>query len=221
MGSCLPTESELIKRYKVSRFTVREALKLLPSQGLVRIRHGIGTEVIARTPVDNTFTFSSDSLTDFRALAKQTRMINVQTRTVSSDQLKAVKTPFKRDQTLIEIRAERIAHKKRNKPIIATMTAYITDIYADSCNVLGKETASIYQLIEQRYGVVTSEIRQVSEPVMLRDDQCKRFKTKKGSLGLRTTREYYDQHGALYDYTISYHASDYARIAICLHRQTL
>lgn len=44
-GERLPNEAELTQQYRVSRVTVRTALKGLESQGLVDIRHGAGTFV--------------------------------------------------------------------------------------------------------------------------------------------------------------------------------
>jgi DNA-binding GntR family transcriptional regulator len=44
-GALLPTESALCAQYGVSRFTVREALRRLQSEGLIRRRRGSGTIV--------------------------------------------------------------------------------------------------------------------------------------------------------------------------------
>lgn len=44
-GDKLPTESELVQTYDVSRTVVREAISKLQAAGLVRTRHGIGTFV--------------------------------------------------------------------------------------------------------------------------------------------------------------------------------
>jgi GntR family transcriptional regulator len=44
-GSQLPTEIDLMREYEVSRATVRQALTVLESQGLVTIRHGRGSFV--------------------------------------------------------------------------------------------------------------------------------------------------------------------------------
>lgn len=50
-GSQLPTESALCATYGVSRFTVREALRRLQADGLIRRRRGSGTVVESSTPV--------------------------------------------------------------------------------------------------------------------------------------------------------------------------
>ena len=49
-GDKLPTESELVRSYDVSRTVVREAISQLQAAGLAETRHGIGTFVLpART----------------------------------------------------------------------------------------------------------------------------------------------------------------------------
>jgi GntR family transcriptional regulator len=44
-GERLPSEAELVRRYEVSRVTVRTALRTLEAQGLVDVRHGSGSFV--------------------------------------------------------------------------------------------------------------------------------------------------------------------------------
>jgi GntR family transcriptional regulator len=50
-GSQLPTESEFRKQYRVSRTTVRGALRLLETEGLVVTRKGYGSYVRERPPL--------------------------------------------------------------------------------------------------------------------------------------------------------------------------
>ena len=52
-GDKLPTESEIMARFDVSRTVVREALSKLQASRLVETRHGIGTFVIAPPSSDN------------------------------------------------------------------------------------------------------------------------------------------------------------------------
>jgi len=49
-GDKLPTESQIMADYGVSRTVVREALSKLQANGLVETRHGIGTFVLAPPP---------------------------------------------------------------------------------------------------------------------------------------------------------------------------
>ena len=53
INSLLPTEAKLTSKYSISRFTVREAIRQLQSQGLVIRRQGVGTRVLADYPVRN------------------------------------------------------------------------------------------------------------------------------------------------------------------------
>lgn len=52
-GAKLPTESEIMARFEVSRTVVREALSKLQASGLVETRHGIGTFALALPDTSN------------------------------------------------------------------------------------------------------------------------------------------------------------------------
>jgi len=50
-GDTLPSEFALVDEYKVSRYTVREALRVLENTGMISRRQGKGTVVTGRMPV--------------------------------------------------------------------------------------------------------------------------------------------------------------------------
>ena len=52
IGTKLPNEFELGKRFGVGRSTIREAVKLLTSKGILEVRRGSGTYVVSTAPVD-------------------------------------------------------------------------------------------------------------------------------------------------------------------------
>jgi len=65
-GDKLPTESELMARFEVSRTVVREAISRLQAAHRVETRHGIGTFVIALREVEPTFSIAPE---DFATVA--------------------------------------------------------------------------------------------------------------------------------------------------------
>jgi DNA-binding GntR family transcriptional regulator len=71
IGSLLPTEHELCRRFNVSRFTVRQALKGLQDAGLIERRSGVGSMVIAEERQE-TFVHSLTSLTELLRYPYQT-----------------------------------------------------------------------------------------------------------------------------------------------------
>ena len=60
-GDKLPSESEIMGRFEVSRTVVREALSKLQASGLVQTRHGIGTFALA-VPESSNFQISGIDL---------------------------------------------------------------------------------------------------------------------------------------------------------------
>lgn len=52
IGMKLPNEFELADRFGVGRSTIREAVKLLISRGILEVRRGSGTYVVSTTPTD-------------------------------------------------------------------------------------------------------------------------------------------------------------------------
>lgn len=52
IGTKIPNEFELARYFGVGRSTIREAVKLLISKGVLEVRRGSGTYVISTTPAD-------------------------------------------------------------------------------------------------------------------------------------------------------------------------
>ncbi len=52
VGMKLPNEFDLARQFNVGRSTIREAVKLLISQGILEVRRGSGTYIISTTPSD-------------------------------------------------------------------------------------------------------------------------------------------------------------------------
>jgi len=75
-GSRLPTESELSAEFRVSRPTVRAALRELETLGLVRTQHGVGT-FVAQPPAVRAGLERLDSITEsIRATGHEPGMVD-------------------------------------------------------------------------------------------------------------------------------------------------
>lgn len=77
-GALLPSEKELSARYGVSRVTLRAGLRSLQDAGLIAVRHGVGSVVLARS---RALTHGLDSLASLESMA------NVAGQKIGTDQL--------------------------------------------------------------------------------------------------------------------------------------
>lgn len=76
VGAKLPNEFELGDRFGVGRSTIREAVKLLISRGILEVRRGSGTYVVSTTPVDMD-PLGLGAVEDKMALALALDLVNV------------------------------------------------------------------------------------------------------------------------------------------------
>ena len=73
VGALLPSEASLCKRFDVSRFTVREALRRLQADGLVSRVQGAGSRVLRDTP-SGAFVQNYRSMSDLTQFAEETNL---------------------------------------------------------------------------------------------------------------------------------------------------
>lgn len=67
-GEFLPSEKELSARYSVSRVTLRQSMRSLQEAGLIAVRHGVGSVVLARS---RALTHGLDSLSSLETFARE------------------------------------------------------------------------------------------------------------------------------------------------------
>ncbi len=73
IGQLLPSEVSLCKRFGVSRFTVREALRRLQAEGMVSRVQGAGSRVLRDTP-SGVFVQNYRSMSDLTQFAEETNL---------------------------------------------------------------------------------------------------------------------------------------------------
>lgn len=104
----LPTETELAKQYQVSRDTIRKALDLLVQEGLVKKKHGSGSQVLKHEQIDFPVSelTSYQELMDRQGITSKTHVISIDR--IITDKNLAKKTGFSPNQQVWRVIRQRV-----------------------------------------------------------------------------------------------------------------
>lgn len=187
VGSQLPTEDALCERFSVSRYTVREALRLLREGGLVASRQGAGTVVIppSSTSSDIHQVMSINDLVDF---AKGTRFVIESTNMVTIDAKLALRTGLPENSEWLEIYGYR--HSEGLGTPVCWTEYYINRAYAAIGRLLQRQTGPIFPLIEDLFGVNVIEVQQQISAALVSPKLADSFKVPSESAALEVRRTY-------------------------------
>ncbi|MBS0292122.1 MAG: FadR family transcriptional regulator [Proteobacteria bacterium] len=141
-GDKLPTESEMVQGYDVSRTVVREALSKLQAAGLVETRHGIGTFVLRARSGGMFFLDPSELAVSVDVLAVLELRISLETESAglaaqrrTDGQLQAMRTALDDFAQSTALGQDTVAHDFRFHLQIAQATG--NRYFADIMNHLG------------------------------------------------------------------------------------
>lgn len=155
VGTILPTEAELRERFKVSRHTVREALRCLRDQNLVQSRQGSGTMVVPPKGRDVlSLTVSSiDDMTNF-VPGLRLRVISSQVRKVGAEQ--AARIGVEPDSSWLVVTGLGEAQGTDNP--LCWCEHYIPRKYAAIGRLLPRYTGAVFALIEDMFDEEVTEV---------------------------------------------------------------
>ncbi|HBV64116.1 MAG TPA: hypothetical protein DEF45_13965 [Rhodopirellula sp.] len=197
-GDQLQTELELCDIHNISRYTAREALRILSEEGLIARRRGAGT-VVAELHAPA----FAQPIGDFDSILKYARDAHFElhsTRTAEREELTNI--GLKGRYTLFEG-----VRRQETAPPIA-----MTKIYALSTLAPDKETlvtlqTSISEWIEKTHSIPVNKVSQRMEAVALSRNEAKALQVEKSSPALKTSRRYFDPTGKVVLYSESLHPS--------------
>jgi GntR family transcriptional regulator len=104
----IPTEDELIQRFKVSRITVRRAVQELVSRGLVEIRRGVGT-FVSPPKITQELTELTGFVEDMQALGRTASARVIDTGVISAGKRVAERLALPTGTQVIRIKRVRLA----------------------------------------------------------------------------------------------------------------
>jgi GntR family transcriptional regulator len=214
VGSRLPTEAELCEQFGISRFTAREAIRVLLSAGLVTRRPRIGTVVIAK-PDTARYAHDATSLHDLLQYARDTelRFFYIGKVALSTAQAQDFGVPTGEEWTYalaIRFTAEPARAGKTvapSRPFCVTRLFLNPELVGIGALLRERRTA-VYALIEREYGTAIERVEQELSGTVLDADDAANLGCTAGAPALRIVRRYYDKQGQLLEVADNVHPSD-------------
>jgi len=212
-GTLMPSERELSERYGISRMTVRQALGEMVKEGLLVREQGKGTFVAEPKISQSLFkltSFSEDMRSRGLKPDSRVRAVYIQKATPAI----AEALGMSEDQQLIVMERVRLADSK-------PMAFEISHLPFDRFPGLDQETlhtASLYSLLEEKYGLQIKCARQTIEVGLSRPDESDILHIPVGSPVLFFERVTFCEDEHPFEYVKSVYRGDRYKLHVELQR---
>ena len=204
VGSLMPTEHELCEQFGVSRFTVREAIKLLVQQGMVTRQAGVGSRVQGTTPIHQ-YVQTMSGISDLSQYAVETSLEVTRSDIEVIDGDVARELDTNEGETWLCIEGLRYV-KGQLLPMAHTLV-YVAPRFR-SLTLPGTTLAApIYTYIEEQYGAQVASVRQDIRAISLGRAVSNALGVPVGSPGLWLRRDYLDERGEVLEQATNIHPS--------------
>lgn len=150
-GDVLPTETELEALFGVSRTTVRKAVSILQSQGLISVRQGYGTIVLSNRPEDRYHKFHNVTGVREVFLSDDERF------TMRGTRIEAATASGKVAKALGIHEGEPIYQMQRLLCLqdvpFCFITNYLRQEYYPGLDAFSGKVGNLYAFLERQYGI--------------------------------------------------------------------
>ena len=215
VGSQLPTEDALGKRFSVSRHTVREALRRLREDNLIASRQGAGSVVVPRVST-NSYAQDVTSISDLLAFANSARFAIESIGMVLIEKTLSSRTGLASGKQWLVVRGFRQTDGAEF-PVCWT-EYYINREFAAVGRLLQRHTGPIFPLIEDLFGQSITEVQQEIAAVLVAPALAQGLKVDPGSAALEMRRTYRTSDGKIAQVTISTHPASRFRHSMTMRR---
>lgn len=202
-GDMIPSERELSEQWRISRMTVRQALKELTMEGVLRRERGRGTYV-AWPKVEQRLTRLTGFTEDMQRRGQGTSARVLRLEMIEASAVVAKALGIAIESPLVLLERLRLAGGE-------PMAIESSHLYFEKMKGLLKEdfeNQSLYHTLTNSYGVIPTRAEQQVEATICLPSQCELLDLKKGSAVLHNRRVTYDQHGHPFEYTDSVYRGD-------------
>lgn len=188
VGSLLPTESELMRAYGVSRHTVRNAVQDLKSRGIAASRQGQGSRVIADGPASG-FVERIQSISELVAFAQETRRELVSQEFVDADEALAGKFECATGRRLLKVKMIRHSVDPGAKPI-AFLIFYMDALFETAIEAFESQARSAAEIIREQFGYDIGSVTQTVWADALTEEAATVLGEEPGGPALVIERDY-------------------------------
>jgi DNA-binding GntR family transcriptional regulator len=205
IGDTMPGELELGERFRVSRHTVREALRRLEELGLIERNQGSGTVVTADAPTER-YVQSLRSPAQLLQYPQDTRLEVVSTGAVRAGRALARElgcapgTPW-----FLVSGVRRVA---ASGGPLCWSDIYVVPEYAAVANLIGRRRQPVYELLEQGFGERIRNVRVDIRASAVPPGRAAALGVAAGSPALDVIRRYTGNEGRVFEVSISSHPAD-------------
>lgn len=195
IGASLPTEKALCESFDVSRHTVREALKLLETKGMIVRRQGSGSTVVADTPPVR-YEQSIQSIDDLMQQGSASRL-----QVLSCEHAAPDANEYASQIALLAkkpcIRVRSIRYLRNDVRPLALVDVYIAvQSKAQARRLLNPELAA-QEIVSIVHPPRLDRIEQAFNAVNIEEDPAKLLHVKPGDAAFQTVRNYFDASARL------------------------
>ncbi len=212
-GDIIPSESELIDTYSISRITVRKAIEGLVSEGLLSKHRGRGTIVNTPKFIDDAFGLQSFSeKTNGSSIHFSTEVLDAQ--------LTLAPTLIAMHMGIRE--GDPVLHIKRLRYCEGEPIGYFENFILGTLGLSLEEDyrKSIYKLIEEQCGIYIKEAkREVSS--ILADDRIADYLEIEQPASVMSLKTYsYDKNSRVVEFSEGFYRSDRYQFVVHLNRNS-
>lgn len=199
ISSLLPTEPELCEKFNVSRYTLRESMKLLREMGLIQSRQGYGIKVVAKE-IKNHYQMKLDAIPDLWEFVENTQLNIVNKGKIFAGEALAKIPNVPNNDAWIVVEATR---EIDSVTPIAWKHIYIKSKFKNVIKKLGKDKVPIYSMIENEFGIKTIRVQQEMSALTIPPLAAESLHLEKNSIGFQITRYYFDEISQVFLATVS------------------